>query len=336
MSHFKAFYNDWLDCSGLINSTGENCRVNLDPKFFADLKFDNDSLKKYRIDAAIKCAETLGNNPVLCFSGGVDSQAMLQCWREAGLEFTVAIMTFDNNLNKQDSDHAKMFCEKNNYSYIEIPIDIVKFLTRDNFSVSEKYKSFSPQFNTHYRMIEILRDKGFTGICCGGVTPYRQLGYYGTNFTKAVFHFLKIQELLDIPCQGSFLSFYPELTWAIAMLTESFEVDFNDERPWDVELQLIHKRYLEKIKSYTRAGFDIIPQQTKFTGFELVTKYFEKTTGDGWAFERRFRHPIVDKFDLDKHTYQYFELTNEQLNAIESCYFNIVRSNRFPAPGIRI
>ena len=326
MSHYKAFYNDWLDCSGLINGTGVDHIVNLEPEFFTNLKFDSESLKQYRIDAAIKCAETLGDNPALCLSGGIDSQAMVQAWHDANLKFTTVIMVFKDELNKQDSEHAKMFCEKNNYPYIELPIDIVSFLTRDNYAVSEKYKSISPHFNTHYRMAELLRDMGYTGICCGGIAPYRQQTEYGYNFGKSAFHFLKIQDELGIPFQGSFLSFYPQLTWALTILTTTFEHDMNILHPWEVELQLIHKRYLEKVKAYQRVGFNVIPQETKYTGFELVAKHFEKLTGDGWTFEKRFRFPIANQFDVDKHIYK-FNMTNSQLDVIDSIYFNTLRTN---------
>lgn len=326
MSHFKAFYNDWLDCSGLVNGTGVDHIVNLEPEFFTKLKFDSESLKQYRIDAAIKCSETLGDNPALCFSGGIDSQAMVQAWHEANLKFTTVILVFNNGLNKQDSDHAKMFCEKNNYPYIELPIDIVAFLTRDNYTISEKYKTISPHFNTHYRMAEMLRDMGYTGVCCGGLVPYKDNNMYGYNFIKATFDFIRIQDILGIAFQGSFLSFYPELAWAITFFTKPLEINKNLNDTWDSQLHLNHMRYLEKVNSYKLAGFHIIQQETKFTGFELVKKYFEELSGDGWTFEKRFRIPIANKYDKDPHMYK-FNLTSEQLNAIELVYLNVVRPN---------
>jgi len=326
LSHFKAFYNDWLDCSGLINGTDVDHIVNLDPEFFTNLKFDNESLRQYRIDAAIKCSETLGDNPALCLSGGIDSQAMVQAWHEANLKFTTVIMVFKDGLNKQDSDHAKMFCEKNNYPYIELPFDIVNFLSRDNYSTSEKYKSISPHFNTHYRMAELLRNMGYTGVCCGGCTPYNDKGGYGYNFEKASFDFIRIQDILGIAFQGSFLSFYPELSWSIAFLTDPIDANTELNDTWEDYLFSNHERYLKKVKSYQRAGFEIIPQETKYTGFELVKKYFENLTGDGWTFERKFRVPIAAKFDKNPHVYK-FNLSEKQLKAIQLSYLNAFGTN---------
>jgi hypothetical protein len=39
-------------------------------------------------------------------------------------------------------------------------------------------------------------------------------------------------------------------------------------------------------------GYDVIPQEQKYNGFETIKKYYEEMTGDGWAFEYQFRKPI--------------------------------------------
>ena len=114
-------------------NNGRDHNINLSIDFFQNLRFDEISLKQYRIDAARLCAEILGENPALCLSGGIDSQAMVQSWHEAGLKFDTIIVVFNDGLNVQDSDHAKTFCEKNNYPYKEVPFDIVQFLNRNNY-----------------------------------------------------------------------------------------------------------------------------------------------------------------------------------------------------------
>lgn len=331
MSHFKAFYNDWLDCSGMINEDGRDHVVNLSPEFFTSLKFDNESLRQYRIDAAIRCAETLGNKPALCLSGGVDSQSMVQCFYEANLKFDIFILVFNDELNRQDVEHAKLFCQKHNYPYYELPINIITYLNRDNFATSEHYKSLSPQFNTHYRMAEMLYSKGYTGVCCGGLAPYKKGDTYGCSFDKIPFHFVKAQDKFKGAFQGSFLSFSPELAWAICLQCEDFDIDVtldgssNKFRNWETEQQLNAVRYKIKLDSYRRCGFDILPQEQKYTGFEFVKKYFEEQTGDGWTFEKRFRYPLTAAFSKDKTAYK-FSLTDEQLNSISLVHFNNLRT----------
>lgn len=301
---FKAFYNDWLDCSGYINETGEDHRLNLSVDFFENLRFDSDSLKQYRIEAAARCAETLGERPALCLSGGIDSQAMVQCWKEAGLDFDVIICVFDNELNSQDADHAKMFCEKFNIAYKELTLNIIQFLTRENYLIAEKYKSYSPHFNTHYKMVELLADKGYTGVCFGGIYPFGD-SLYGISFSGSHIHFLKCQHVFPIPCQGSFLSFFPALSWATSLNTARYRhscltgESFKELKKEDISTL----RYQNKVKCFQATGFKIIPQSQKYTGFELVKKFFEKKSGDGWEFEKKFRHPIETMYYKDRKRY---------------------------------
>lgn len=314
----------------MINESGKNHKINLNKDFFNNLKFDTESLKQYRTEAAVRCANTLGSKPVLCLSGGIDSQAMVQCWKEAGLKFDVAIAVFNNNLNKQDSDHAKLFCNKYDIPYKELKIDIIQFLNRENYSIAQKYNSYSPHFNVHYKIVEILAEMGYTGACFGGVTPYKKNNIYGNNFSGAPFHFLKIQNKLPIPMQGSFLSFYPELAWAIGLQCES--VEHEEEKSLEKfvsqeQLDYLNDlRYLKKIKSYKKTKLKIIPQDKKYTGFELVKEYYAEKFNDGWAFEKRFRHPIVKAFCSDKQNYA-FDFLPDVLKTIDLIYSKNIGSN---------
>lgn len=309
----------------MMAENGKNHTVNLNKEFFNNLKFDTYNLKQYRINSAVKCAETLGNKPALCLSGGIDSQSMVQCWLESGLKFDVVIGVFKNDLNKHDVDHARLFCQTYNIPYKELSIDIIQLLTRENYALSEKYKSYSPHFNVHYKIVEILAEQGYTGVCFGGVTPFKRNSGYGDNFFGTPFHFLKIQNILPIPMQGSFLSFFPELTWAIALLGSGIKADGNVFSSkfftQDSINHLNELRYKEKIESYQKVGFSIIPQEKKFTGFELVKKYFEELTGDGWSFEKRFRYPIANTFASDKNSYS-FDISFDVLATINSIHMN--------------
>ena len=172
--------------------------MNLDVDFFEKLTPFNDAkLKQWRIEAAQRCAETLGPFPALCFSGGVDSQAMLHCWAEADLEAHVIIFTFKDGLNKQDCEHAKQYCQKFDIPYREVEFDIVSFLTRDNADMTTKYGNISPHFNTHYRFVEILTHMGYTGVCFGGQAPDRNCGEYGVNTSKVPYYWATCAEKFD-------------------------------------------------------------------------------------------------------------------------------------------
>lgn len=303
------------------------CR--LDPSFFNIFEHMTVSKKKqWRIEAAQRCHETLGPYPALCFSGGVDSQAMLSCFAEADLEAHVIIFTFKDGLNKHDSDHAKMYCLEHDIPYREIEFDIVSFLTRDNTDITRKYGNTSPHFNTHYRFVEVLTHMGYTGVCFGGQAPDRNLGIYGHNLSTVVMRWSAISDRFQIANQGSFLSFSPELSWAITMSTPSLDnPDYTNatklKENYKLYKELEHERYKAKIKGFENMGFSIIPQETKFTGFELVKEHFAEQTGNGWEFENRFRMPLTrmdsGKYNQDRHEYK-IELTVEQHEKLESIY----------------
>ena len=335
MSSFKPFYNDWIDCSSLFELTNyqkdKPCLINtnLSADFYKNLRFDAESLKSYRIDAVYKCAEMLGDNPALTFSGGIDSQCMLQAWKESGLNFKVYTLVFKNDLNIQDVTNARKYCKEQNIQLHEIELDVVNFLSRENYDYGIKYQSASPHYNVHYKMYDILANMNHTGVCSGGNSIVHSQNDYGVAFTKNTLNFINYFKISSFPCQGSFLSFTPEIAWSICLLSEDIGLDidlFKNKssifRNIDqtTKNNIDNRVYKIKTNGYIRMGFNIIPQDKKYTGFELVKKYFESLTGDPWEFERRFRHPlekIIKPIDWCK-----LNLDNDSLNSIKLVYMN--------------
>jgi len=343
LSEYKAFYNDWLDISGMKDATGEDHTVNLTTDFFSKLTpFSDSKAKQWRVEAAKRCAETLGEYPALCFSGGVDSQAMLQCWSEADLSAHVIIFNFKDGLNKQDCEHAKAYCHTWDIPYREIEFDIVQFLTRDNTDMTVKYGNISPHFNTHYRFVEILTHMGYTGVCFGGQAPDRNCGEYGVNLSKVPYYWATCTETFDIPVQGSFLSFSPELAWSISLSTPDIKnLDYKNNSSTLHEYGALKaaeaEKYEAKLIGYRRMGFDLMPQPQKYTGFELVKDYFEEQTGDGWAFEKQFRHPLrsmdMGIYNKDAHVYKA-KISDEQQKALDVIYLKHFPSSDSASPGV--
>lgn len=305
MSQFKFFHDDWLDCSDLFlerHRESTNLRVNLDLDFFDNLALDEGSLRSYRIKAAELTAELIGNKIALCISGGVDSQCMLQSFIEAKIDVDVYVLRFNNNLNVHDFNHAKLYCDKNNINLNVIEIDVLRFLSISNYEYAEKYKSISPHFNVHYKLFNILQEKNYDGVVAGGNTPLftTHENTWGTNYSRSIVNYMRYSDISGFKCQGNFLSFYPKLTWAVSLLTPPVydyinlkgDISIKKQRQYWEDL-----RYLQKTRGYKRAGYDIIPQEQKYTGFELVKKHLEEKTGDGWTFERLYRHPLEKIFD---------------------------------------
>ncbi len=326
MSQFSFFYNDWLNFEPcLLPTKGDTTTflpVNLEKDFFTNLECDKHSIKKYRIKAAQLCAEMLGDNIALCFSGGIDSQAMLESFLDAKLNFKVYILAFENDLNIQDVEHARLYCKKNNIKLHEIPFNVINFLNRENFLIAEKYISVSPHFNVHYKMFDLLREQGHTGIVCGGNALLCNNDEWGTNFTRNPMNYINYSRRNNFPVQGNFLSFYPKLSWAISLLTRKSysQLDVSNFIHNDAIEQA---RYVVKLNGYVRAGFNIIPQGRKFTGFELVKKYYESLTNDTWEFEKRFRTPLANSLQIFTGPVA-FKLSKQQLQQIDEIYCQLM------------
>lgn len=328
MQQFKHFYNDWLDCSKLDKETDLNKKIeylpmNLDVYFFNNLRFDSESLKSYRIEAAKKCAETLGDKPALCLSGGADSQAMIQCFYEAGLNFDVYALVFNNDLNIHDISFAREYTKKHNIKLNEVEINIHTFLTRENQDYAIKYNCYSPHFNTHFKLYNILRERGYTSVVSGGNAPVQSLELdnrvsWGGGYGRNQLSFIKYSQISGFLCQGNFLSFYPQLAWSISILTPiTHYMRPTSHITWKEKLSRDEERYRDKITGYRSVGLDVIPQQTKYTGFELVKKYYEDMTGDGWTFEKRFRYPLERMLKADRYGLPEIYLPEEIRKTIE-------------------
>jgi len=342
LSEYKPFYNNWIDINSLFIKENANrfydlLYVNLEKDFFLNLQFDAVSLKNYRIKAAIEASKIVGMNPALCFSGGIDSQCMLQAWSEADLKFDVYTLKFKNNLNIQDVQHAENFCKQYNVELKIIEIDIISFLNRENFDYALKYDSVSPHFNTHYKLFDILKSKGYSGVCCGGSVPIRNGldNSWGSNFNRNPLNFIKYTEISQFPCVGNFLSFYPDLSWGLALLTPAINLQHGTYINYEQTVRDFKEteRYSDKCLGYRRGGFKIKEQSQKYTGFELVKKHLENLTNNGWEFEVRYRHPLAKQLNHSAGLPQFI-FKDGVKEIIESIHNNNLTAGHGSSSGI--
>lgn len=302
---FEVFYNNWTDLSEVLNPTetinSENILylpLNLDEDFFINLKLDKESIQQYSIAAAKSCASSLGHDIALCFSGGLDSQITLLSFLKAGVKFTTYCLVFDNNLNRHDVKSAREFCNKNGITLKEINIDTYHFLNKENYNIGIKYKSVSPHFNLHYKMFDYLINLGHSGIVCGGQVPLCNNSVWGINFVRNPYNFINYNIITENKCQGSFLSYDPRLSWAIALNKQDLKIS-ELLRSAGTDRNLSDKiNYNAKINAYVKSGFNIIPQKQKYTGFEYIKKEYEKKMKDPYAFEKLFRYPLAQELKL--------------------------------------
>jgi hypothetical protein len=262
-------------------------------------------LNKIKKNAVEKAYQVVGNNPVICLSGGIDSQALLNIWHEQGFPYTAITFDFGNNFNSQELNDALKFAELLQVPVKVIKLDVMRFLLRDLSTFFEKFNIISPQFAVHAYFLENIKAMGYTGAVLGGNGLLLE--------DNSVFFSLSDAQLLDIERYGinskfnvlpSFLSFDKDLCIALAMETLIISRDPSPENSFynltydpiikslipNVNLSK-EERYNSKIKSYQNLGCQLIPQDVKKTGFEEIKKFYNDQNNNEWAFEREFRLP---------------------------------------------
>jgi hypothetical protein len=275
------YYKDW--CT--LNHFEDRIVINahLAEKDIKNKSFSG--IKKSSVDNAVS---VVGTNPVICLSGGIDSQAAINIWKEQDFPFTAVTFDFGNNFNQKELFDAVSFAD-----FLKIPIkviklDIMRFLLRDLYEFSQRYQMASPQFCVHAYFLETIRSLGYTGAVFGG---------NGFTIVDDVIKFqLTRVQLLDLenysrisgfPVIPSFLSFDRDLCLDLLLSTDN--INSNDTT--------IHEeRYQNKIKCYKSLDLKIIPQESKKTGFEELKEYYNSINNSVWAFERDFRLPLLKNY----------------------------------------
>jgi hypothetical protein len=198
----------------------------------------------------------------------------------AGVIPEVVVFNFLDDHNIHDVCHAIKFCESRNITPRLIDLDVIRFLNNQLYDFATKYKISSPQFAVHLYLAGKLKDLGYTSVIFGGnnLTQYTDFSWYTP--TKEETDWCKYSQAINFPIIGSFWL----QDWRLSLMATIFT-------PYVNATDTTH-RYQSKILSYKTMGYDVIPQEQKYNGFETIKKYYEEMTGDGWTFERRFRDPI--------------------------------------------
>jgi hypothetical protein len=321
------FYDDWITSS--ISGNAMVWKLNLTPEEIDSI--DPRDIWKYSIDTVNALIPNLGTKSAVCFSGGIDSQVMVDCFIRAGVTFDVVIMRFPDDLNWHDIKTAVEFCESRDISYTFIDIDVIQFLSRDLIAFADKYDVSSPQFATHFKMFEKLQELGYTSAVCGGNTLLNTVDGWFYPTTKEQSDWRSFSERSNFYVMGDFLSYYWKFSLAFSCYQEQSNLIDNTKINLLSNVtnhdSLVLDRYKVKVSGFMSAGFDIIPQAAKFTGFEEVKeKIKDFDSGDGWAFEKRFRFPL--RLKNPTPNVNKFELSNEQKIALDRLYDKCVGSRQ--------
>lgn len=264
----------------------------------------------------IKCAQKIYDcfpKPlVLYFSGGLDSEIMIQIFIEAGLDFKIVLVRYENNFNLYDLNYAIEFCESKNLKYIIIPFNLEKFYESGrHFEISFQHRCRSPQFSVHFEWCTQL-DLGTS------IFPYEPVSFipFENKFFLGIpddhyFAYLRFFYNLAKPAVPYFFQYSPDLIRAWINLPTY-------QKLLTQSINNIYSRYELKCQIYREAGFTVKPRPNKWTGFEKFKLYIAEKYKDPLAYENNYRIPLENKFPFPKYPLQSFPLS----------YFPFWKSNR--------
>jgi hypothetical protein len=216
----------------------------------------------------------------LMVSGGMDSQLMLWCWINSGIDFVpisvkyTGCPEFKKILNEHDLIELDDFAKNRNINIKYKYFDIISFLENNLETYAVKYQCTSPQICTHMKMSEMITDGTviFSGNFATGLSySYTIWGLkrYAEVSRRSIipFFFLHDAELANLPV-----------------------IPTNEEKYSDI-----------KFSSYNNLGAPVIPQPKKQTGFEIIKDYYDTRTDLVVPPIMRLKYahmPSKRKFDL--------------------------------------
>jgi len=190
----------------------------------------------------------------LMLSGGMDSQLMLWCWLNSGIDFVPVSIKytgapeFKEILNEHDLIELDSFAKNNKIDIQYKYFDVINFLENDLETYAIKYQCTSPQICTHMKMSEMILDG--TVIFSGNFTT-------GLSYSYTIWGLKRYAEVSKRNIIPFFFLHDAELANLPVLPT-------NEDKYSDI-----------KFSSYTNLGAPVIPQPKKQTGFEVIKDYYD-------------------------------------------------------------
>lgn len=232
-----------------------------------------DKIKTPPLEAALNTVVHIRNNYpppyTLLLSGGVDSQAMLYAWYLSNVPFNTYSARYNHNLNLYDLTNLIEFSNKFNINVNFYDFDLLNFLEIEHEIYTKKYLCGSPHITTHMKLASLV-EKG-TAIFSGNFIENNRSP---VNANQAALYRYALKENK------------PLVPWFF-LETEEIAYSFDDWTLLPKESSFLSV-YDKKVYKYQYNKFPVIPQKTKYTGFELVKDYMDENPPRQPSVEDKF------------------------------------------------
>lgn len=243
------------------------------------------------------------DTPVICLSGGGDSQFNFMLFKELGIEFEVVSYATKWGINTINADDVLVgddLCKKYNVKRTVIDIDLQQFLeTKEYIDVAEKYGTYSPQIALHIKFLSKIQDLGtpvlgdepplmrmnsgvpLLGLDTNGMA--RTLEGYN-NFRDAGNKYFR--NLLYATPEIFYKSVENNVTTVKEQKVYNETTNANREH-------ISSHRYKYCYYNTILKDLQIESRLIKSTGFETVQKYFASLNNDMDSFDREYRYNLL-------------------------------------------
>lgn len=239
----------------------------------------------------------------LMVTGGVDSQTVLLAWKWFGKNYIPTSVRYNTDLNSHDLETLSVFSVRENIEVEYLDFDLLDFYNNEYFKLAEIYKIASPHFGAHLGMTEKLEGTViFSGdrlTNASAMIGYNNICLYNASLQRSIVPYFLLQT--------------PEIAYS-----KVYELSKNLSSKY-------HKMpdtYSKKIMLLHSMGIPVIPQTTKYTGFEKVKdlydqysykisnktrlKYSNKPSKR--PYDLLLRYPLEEKFGCNNFKYKINKL----------------------------
>ena len=235
----------------------------------------------------------------LMCSGGIDSQAMILAWKYSGVPFNIVSARYNNNLNDHDLSELKLLSSRENLDVTYLDIDVIDFHETQLEDWAKRFNCTSPQILTHMYIASKITtgtviSSGHYVLKTGfGTTPYGVFGLHRYS-------------------QISGQSMIPYFWMHDQYLMPAFELLRREHS--DTNLIGVTHDYAYKVLLFNLAGIGVIPQTTKYNGFENLKERYDHIKFSNMQLLRiksKNRDPSLRSYDI---------MFRHRLEEITPCY----------------
>lgn len=232
--------------------------------------------------------------PNVLYSGGIDSELIVETCIAANIEFDVSIMRYvvdGESMNDFDINYAIDYCNNYDVNYTIYELDLNWFLEGGTYiEYAIRYQCNSPQLCCHMWLMDCISG---TPILGGDMVVIRGTGDKMHLWSKPFMNYCYDSYFTQTNREGFlFLEATPEII--VAGLLAASNIAQHEHLIYDRDMTPI-EGYSIKCAKFRAMGFEAKPKPSKYTGFEHIRQYYSDKYNEQHTireFNNRFRKPI--------------------------------------------